>query len=514
AMLVKDARYASEDNVAAVERAFREINVAHKTGASGGLRVGAKYASMSADDLVADITAAAGEGKLGAGMIEAVGALKLRILQQKQVLEAHQLSQLLDVFHSIITDTSESSEEAAKALADCVSSSANLTADTKDKKATLDGVSGKLLHLWKTNENNGQFKQYACRFGAEMYASIAFALAKNNSVSGESSEATDHCEVYALFIKQVWLVGTLPVATSDEVRGVVQGALRLLTADRPMFVHQLVTSTPSFVRLLELLGQKTQETERSLALMFASQLLTAVSDPLNSQRFPGFDAKAARTTSAQQKAPTPALLQTRALTERTLDTWIQSTMQAERSRGLRALAGLYEANVGAEISANLWIKDAWVEELWDQGEFDKPETQLALLYLADVSSVDAKISGMMKKAGNGLVQELVRKGKNCKGGSVEAELADAAAVVLAKWTGVSATPAVSARTSAPDASAEASGIVELPDTDTVAEDADPIALADMHARRIIELASQKASDTNASAMQRAAEALGYLCLKP
>ncbi|KAJ1720618.1 SWI5-dependent HO expression protein 4 [Coemansia erecta] len=508
AALVKDAKYASADNVAAVERAFREITVSRKAGTGGPVGSNAKYADKSIDDLVAIVVEDARKGASDADATEAMGVLESRIRQKKQALLADQLAQLVNAFHSCVTDASEDGEKFARALADCISASINLAADSADKHTLLGGTSEQILNAWETHESDGQFKQQACRYGTGIYASMAFALAKRPDESEDSSASSPHDKIYQFFISQVWMVGTLPVATSAEVREVVQGALRLLTADRPMFIRQFVSAAPSFVRLLDMLGQK-EEAVRSLALLFASQLLSAACDPMNSLQFPGFDTKAAR-ASATQKTPPPALLQVRALVTRTLDTWIQSTAQAERSRGLRALAGLYEAGVGADVSAELWLKDGWVEELWDQGEFDKLETQLALLHLADASSADAKISGLMKKTGNGLVQELVRKGKKSKDGSMEKELADTAAVVLSKWTGVSAAPA---GPSAP-AAGTASGIVEIPDADDVAEDADPRALADMHAKRITELASQGASDANTTAIQRAAEALGYLCLKP
>ncbi|KAJ1799143.1 SWI5-dependent HO expression protein 4, partial [Coemansia sp. RSA 2599] len=272
-----------------------------------------------------------------------------------------------------------------------------------------------------------------------------------------------------------------------------------------------------FVRLLNLLGQKSDDA-RSMALLLSSQLVNAVTDPFNSTVFPGFDAKAARTSSTQNTPP-PALVQLRAIAARVLDAWVQSTMQAERACGLLALASLYEAGVGPSISSELWLKDGWIEDLWDQGEFDKPEAQLALVRLADACSTDSKVGPLMKKAGNGLVQELVRKGSSGKPDgsrdSVAQELVDSAAVVLAKWSGVGTAAANPSNSAVAGAASElASNIEDLEDKTPALEDADPTLLVDMHAKRILELCSKGVSDTSTAAVQRAAEALAYLCLKP
>ncbi|KAJ2749784.1 hypothetical protein IWQ56_007159, partial [Coemansia nantahalensis] len=290
---------------------------------------------------------------------------------------------------------------------------------------------------------------------------------------------------------------------------VCQGALRLLTANRRQFVlafagapdapGQKDAASLPVVRLLELLGQPADaaaESGRPLAMLLASQLAAAAKDPENSApNAPGHDAG-----GRGSGGPARALVQLRGATASVLDGWIQSTAQAERRQGLLAAAALYEAGAGADMAADLWLKSGWAEELWDQGEFDKPATQLALLELADACATDASVGAQMKRHGNGLVQALARGGP----GSSEdaAGLAALASVVLAKWSGL---PTAGAKAAAP-ATALAP---EEPAQDTA--DADPIQLADDHIRRIL---AHSGAGATAEAVERSAESLGYLCLKP
>ncbi|KAJ2301969.1 SWI5-dependent HO expression protein 4, partial [Coemansia sp. RSA 2610] len=233
-------------------------------------------------------------------------------------------------------------------------------------------------------------------------------------------------------------------------------------------------------------------------MLISSQLAAAAKDPRSSANFPGYDVAA----GSRSNAPLPpALTQLRAVAASTLDAWVQSTVQAERSRGLLSLAALYESGAGGELAAGVWQKSEWAEELWDQGEFDKPETQLALLTLADACSTDTKLAATMKNLGSGLVQALARKraGSN----ALDSQLAEAASVVLAKWTGLSTAAATKSRDSEPK-------IDGNHDTD-----ADPLELADTHIQRIILRTEQDIADTDvASTVERSVESLGYLCLKP
>ncbi|KAJ2357020.1 SWI5-dependent HO expression protein 4 [Coemansia sp. RSA 2618] len=253
-------------------------------------------------------------------------------------------------------------------------------------------------------------------------------------------------------------------------------------------------------RLLKLLGQsRTDATEaRSLAMLVASQLAAAARDPESSARFPNYDVASVSRTTAPSTPP--ALAQLRTTTASTLDARVQSTIQSERAQGLLALAALYESGAGSELATTLWAKSGWAEDLWDQGEFDKRETQLALLCLADACSTDAKVSAVMKRLGNGLVQALARK----RSDQEDLELADVASAVLAKWSGLPTAAAAAPR----DANTEE---VSAPDTD----DADPMQLADTHIERITALAGQDITDTGVcAAAERSTEALGFLCLRP
>ncbi|KAJ1960219.1 SWI5-dependent HO expression protein 4, partial [Dipsacomyces acuminosporus] len=336
---------------------------------------------------------------------------------------------------------------------------------------------------------------------------------------------------FKFFISQLWLIGSLPASAVNEFRNVGQGALRLLTVNKPLFIHTFVAESASLSknsrnkgaispleRLLYILGDGGEDLggKQPLAVLIASQLVPAAKDPANSSMFPGYNPATVRSAGALPIA----LTQMRSLATLILDSWVQSDIQAERSRGLLSMASLYEAGVGSDLTADLWLKNGWAEDLWDQGEFDKQETQLALLKLANESSTDVNIGKQMKKFGNGLVQALVRKGSSKGANEMDSRLADAAAIVLSKWSGApkTAASAGSAATALgqPD-NEQGSGITELPSEPSV-DDMDPLQLADMHIRRITECTTKPGSDdaaaAAAAAVEKATEALGYLCLKP
>ncbi|KAJ2506374.1 SWI5-dependent HO expression protein 4 [Coemansia sp. RSA 2052] len=498
-------------SVAAVERAFREISVsnigdpnskyaAHTSDAIVNSAV--KYVATIADQSLGEEKAATEAGDIA----EAVRVLSGRIAQSKHgqpaLLSEPQLDQLVDAFHTLCERTKLASDQGSLAaeIASCVRSAlahmAVPTANDSEAKSALVSVAVRIAETWERNQTNGSFKQQACGFGAAMYTTAAFALSTHEASHDDISEIVRRS--FAFCVNQLWLVGTTPVASAEEFGGIGQGILRLLTANRPLFMSLFAPYTLAVERLLTLLGQAAGSQRRSMAMLIVSQLVAAAKDPANSSMFPGYEAPTAR-----GGAPPIALVRLQQTAVRVLDAWVQSTAQAERAQGLLAMAALYESGVGSDLVAELWLRGGWIDELWDQGDVDRKQTQLALLALADASSADAAVGPGMKKAGNALVQEFVRKGKSKVATSEDRQLADLAAVILAKWSGVAA-PAAAETT--PDNGG--GGVVEAMPT----EDADPIVLADMHAQRIVDTLAASSGDT--SAVERAAEALGYLCLQP
>ncbi|KAJ2755074.1 SWI5-dependent HO expression protein 4 [Coemansia pectinata] len=499
---------ASAASVAAVEKAFRKISVSNAGGLSA---VGAgKYATHTNDAIVDSVVKFVAESlspeDSARDIAEAVGVLSGRIAQSKRgvsLLTESQLCQLVDAFHTICERVSlaKDQDELAAALAGSVRSALSqlavpiATSDGKEADiSSLVKVAAAIAETWERHQNDGHFKQQTCRLGAALYTTAAYALSTHEASQNDSVLSEVVRRSFAFCVSQLWLVGTLPVATVDEYRDVGQGILRLLTANRPLFLSLFVTCTPAIERLLTLLGQPSGSGRRSMAMLIASQLVASAKDPSNSSHLPGYEPPTAR-----GGAPALALTKLQQCVVRVLDSWVQSTAQAERTQGLLAIAALYESGVGSDLVAELWLQSGWVGELWDQGDVDLKSTQLALLALADASSSDAAVGPRMKKAGNGLVQELVRKGSSKSATSEDRGLAELAAVVLAKWSGVASTPAA-----APE-----HGVVEAVPT----EDADPMVLADMHMQRIIDLLASSA-EPDCAAVERATEALGYLCLQP
>ncbi|KAJ1878183.1 hypothetical protein LPJ66_011940, partial [Kickxella alabastrina] len=323
--------------------------------------------------------------------------------------------------------------------------------------------------------------------GSGMYAAAAAALA--NLGAQEAAQAFDFCI-------DAWVAATK--AEAAEGRGAARAVLRLLAASRPLLIHRFATHPAAFPQLLAVLGSSAPlGGRRAGGVLVASQIAAAAADPANSALFPGFDAQA-------KGGSPPALALLQAEAARQLDAWVQSTAQAERARGLLALAALHEAGGGA-LAGALWAQPEWVGDLWDQAEFDLPPTQLALLRLADASATGAQAPAM-KRAGNALVQALARNRAEGAQAAEAAQVADAAAAVLAKWSGVGLPKQPPGAGAAPQDAAEAPG---------AAPDADPAALADVHMARIAELTrSGEATAAGVEPVQRAAEALGFLCLRP
>ncbi|KAJ2265115.1 hypothetical protein EV176_006035, partial [Coemansia sp. RSA 451] len=412
ASLVRDPTYKSESSVEAVERAVRQLSVS-------GNKSQTEHIGASDQEIIDKVVQ-------GTSDVACVVALEQRIRANKTQLSGEQVCVLVDAFHKMCTDCEVAIVEA---VASCVSAALVRLSVPEDAKAvdgaaeTLASVVQEIIDAWAKRSDNGEFKQQACKVGAKMYTTAVYALSTHEAVDARVLQSA-----VDFYVGQIWLVGTLPAETDDVCQSdVCQGILRLLTSCRPHLVYSFVKSNGSLPieRLMSLLGQPRSLTgSRSLAMLIASQLTAAVQDPSASSLFPEYDAK-----SKARTAP-PALVQLRTLAADIIDVLVQSTIQSERTRGLYALASLYESGAGSEMAINVWAKNGWAEELWDQGEFDRPETQLALVYLADACSTDTKVSASMKKLGNGLVQELAR--------TRTGELGEIASVVLAKWSNLPA----------------------------------------------------------------------------
>ncbi|KAJ1893219.1 SWI5-dependent HO expression protein 4, partial [Coemansia sp. IMI 209127] len=543
ASLVKEPRHRTDQAVAAVERAFRDITI-RQTTQSGkpGDPLLAKYSALSVNDLVDAIVTGAKDGKPDQDTAAMACALAIKADTPGNLsLDSGRMRSLIDVFHTAATTADASGECVfAKDVALCVKSAAlRMATGLNDKgKAsgsdTLDSTricalkdSAKSIQaIWEVHDSDGSFKQQACRYGASMYMAVAYAM----STYSDPQNSEDNYDIaaplqgiYDFYIQQVWMVGTLQTSTAEEIGEISQGILRLLTANKPLFVYLFITASSSgskgsnspVSRLLHMLGTADETSSlseakgRSLALLIASQLVAAAKDPENSAMFPENDTSEATRSRAQTRmAPTAAITRLRLEVVRLVDEWIQSTIQLERSRGLLSAASLYEGGIGSDLLADLWLKSGWAEDLWDQGEFDKPETQLSLLRFADACSTDVAVGKQMKNLGNGLVQELVKRKKASKGG---ADLAAAASVVLAKWSGVAAsTSKQSSKTNEADSGVEQTG------DNSVSADIDPIDLANIHMERIADAVGQSnvSIDSLNSSTEKAAEALGFLCLKP
>ncbi|KAJ1663394.1 SWI5-dependent HO expression protein 4 [Coemansia sp. RSA 1813] len=555
ASLVKEPQHRTDQAVAAVERAFRDIAI-RPTTRSGKLGdpLLAKYSALSVKDLVETVVGMANGSAPDQDAIAAAGALASKAdASGKLALDSTQICILIDAFHTAATTPGTLDESAfAKNIAQCIKSVALSMAadpDSKDKASdtdileqikicTLREAAKSIQTAWKTHDSDGSFKQLACRYGASMYMAVAYAMSTYLDPQNADLVASTK-DIYNFYIQQVWMVGTLQVTAADEIGEVSQGILRLLTANRPLFVYLFVTASDSsgkgsstkktsktpVSRLLHILGTADESSSaskgksRSLALLIASQLVAAAKDPANSVMFPEHDPSESRSRAQARLAPTAAIARLRSEIVRIVDEWIQSTIQSERSCGLFSAASLYEGGVGSDLLADLWLKSGWAEDLWDQGEFDKPETQLSLLRFADSSSTDVSAGKQMKNLGNGLVQELAKRKVSSKrgGAGIDAELAASASVVLAKWSGVSA-PA-----SQPDSKKnDVDSSIDQNGDSSVLADVDPIDLANIHIERISDALGKSDLNKNAStdvlnsnsSVEKATEALGFMCLKP
>ncbi|KAJ2784640.1 SWI5-dependent HO expression protein 4 [Coemansia javaensis] len=504
AALARDPEHGAAEDVAAVERALREISVSAPGAAGGAL------GAATDEELVARAASDSDGGSAAAELEARVGAKRAR-------LDSAQICRLVDAFHErCARGGADGDAAAAAALASCVGAAVARIGGGggAGSRQSLAEVAGRMARGWERRDADGAFKQRACSHGASMYAAAAHALATlGGQAQGPGAADGALGAAYAFYVHQVWPVGSLPDAAGGAQGGVCQGALRLLAGSAPHFVAAFVSAGPPgrgaaaspMGRLLGLLGQPQASDSDSdsdsdgggrgapaLAMLVASQVVGAARDPANSALLPGHDPAA----TAAAGGPATALARLRATAAEVLDAWVQSTAQAERARGLRALAALYEAGAGAELAAELWLRSGWAEDLWDQGEFDRGETQAALLRLADACSADGGSGARMKRLGSGLVQALAR--------GPDAALAELAAVVLAKWSGLPAAPA---------AAKPGQGAAEKDGAGQDTPDADPIQLADTHIRRIAACAGAGAG-ADLGAAERSAEALAYLCLRP
>ncbi|KAJ2552508.1 hypothetical protein GGH95_005769, partial [Coemansia sp. RSA 1836] len=255
-------------SVAAVERAFREISVsnigdpnskyaAHTSDAIVNSAV--KYVATIADQSLGEEKAATEAGDIA----EAVRVLSGRIAQSKHgqpaLLSEPQLDQLVDAFHTLCERTKLASDQGSLAaeIASCVRSAlahmAVPTANDSEAKSALVSVAVRIAETWERNQTNGSFKQQACGFGAAMYTTAAFALSTHEASHDDISEIVRRS--FAFCVNQLWLVGTTPVASAEEFGGIGQGILRLLTANRPLFMSLFAPYTLAVERLLTLLGQ-------------------------------------------------------------------------------------------------------------------------------------------------------------------------------------------------------------------------------------------------------------------
>ncbi|KAJ1949395.1 SWI5-dependent HO expression protein 4 [Linderina macrospora] len=500
AALVKEPAYGSAESVAAVERALKEITISKGTGVTKVL------VTSSDKDIVQMVSQYSTQKNVErTTVVDAVRVLEARIGQKRHSLETEDILELLSAFHLLCE---HGDGEVAEEIGSCVRAALSGTAEEKPAEQMLVRFAMAVAAAWEAHHSDGGFKQLACCHGAGMYAGAAYALSKAKTDDTKVQQCL--VQAFAFYISQIWMVGSLPAA---EFKQVGQGLLRLLTANKPVFLHAFAMASTGakkgavspLERLLNLLGEESGE-RHPLALLIVSQLVSAAKDPQNSSEFSDYN----QTASARGTQTPPAIAALRTSATRILDTLVQSTLQAERTCGLLSLASLFEAGVGADLAGDLWKKSGWIEDLWDQGEFDKQTTQLALLKLADSSSSDVKLGAAMKEFGNGLVQELARKASSKQ--QADRDLADAAAIVLAKWSGAPAP--------APTPAATATAQQQMPSKieeigDQASKDMGPMQLADIHMRRITECASKSPTDVAAaSSMEKAVEALGYLCLKP
>ncbi|KAJ2083946.1 SWI5-dependent HO expression protein 4 [Coemansia sp. RSA 988] len=522
AALVKESRYKSAESVAAVEQAFRDLTVANGGAAqrvSSAESLQNQYKQNSNKEL-ADLVIEAAAQHTWNNVARIVAEIGRRMTAKQVELDSKLFCTLLDAFHSACEQEGSDAHNAAKAVAASTGAAATKlavtgtrqqteaeTAETQSEHASaivLEAAAARVISVWDTHGGNSEFQQRAARYGSRLYAACAYALAtyvggSDGSNQNERGAATTQRKLYELYIGRVWLEATAATAAAEEASDATQGLLRILTADRALFAELFAAGSGvteangarPFERLLVQLGQDdtADSSARGMAMLVVSQLVAAAKGT---------------TGGTRNNGPPVAIQQLRADAVRVLDKWIQSTQQAERTRGLRALAALYESGTGTELAADLWLQRGWAEELWDQGEWDGHDAQLALLRLADASSAHATVATQMKRLGSALVLKLARRKPGSAVDAVGDAVANAAAGVLAKWAGLPADAANNVGAAAQEGVA--------PETAEPTPEADPVELADQHLSHITAQATTGADA--AAAMEPSIEALGYLCLRP
>lgn len=348
-------------------------------------------------------------------------ALKTKCFGKQIDQEA--LVKVLDQFHKACTS------DGPNGLAEELAATIGVAKINQESARELSEL---VLRAWE-DDNTESFKQLAAEYGANMYSILIHA-------------AKDSREMVALYIGQIW------VRQSRDV----QANLRVLSANRPLFIQQFLATPTPFRHLLESLAADNNQ------MALVSQLVGAVQDPQNSSLLPDYN--------KDDKVPA-ALSRLQQLCVQLVDDWVQSTQQETRKRGFLALASLYDAGVGGQLAAGVWKLPEWIDGIWDQAEFDSRETQRALLMLAEASSSDSKIVEQMKQQGGGLVRVL----------SKTKELKAEATAVLAKWSAIKS-------------------------KDKVEDTEDPLALADSLIGQIVDGATE--------GMDKTVEALGFMCLQP
>ncbi|KAJ2744646.1 hypothetical protein GGI20_002787, partial [Coemansia sp. BCRC 34301] len=241
----------SEGSVAAVEQAFREISVSdstHLTGASVVYRVNTVVSSKKSVQEMGDVA-------------ETVCTLGERIAhgpRGQSLLTDEQMGQLVDGFHALCSSSGEEQSVLAAAIAGCVRSA--VFQMPKDSESALVLVAARIAKAWEHHQASSEFAQRACNWGgASMYTAAAFALSTYNDTVGDVVQRSfDFC------VNTMWLVEK---TTPEGLRDVVQGILRLLTANRPLFVGVFVACALAVERLLWLLGESQGSTTQSLAML-------------------------------------------------------------------------------------------------------------------------------------------------------------------------------------------------------------------------------------------------------
>ncbi|KAJ1842661.1 hypothetical protein LPJ57_009958, partial [Coemansia sp. RSA 486] len=192
ASLVKDSKHGTPENIAAVERAFRDISIS-----SGSGRALSKnsYSDKQDSELVDVVAEMISSGSFSSDLVDILHTLEARGEQKKNALQSNLLTELVDIFHDMCSSDikiSDDQDQALKALVSCISSCFAVSATAQRSQANTGFLSvllNTILGVWKKHESNGLFKQNACRYGAGMYASAVYALVSTSEIDADSELA-------------------------------------------------------------------------------------------------------------------------------------------------------------------------------------------------------------------------------------------------------------------------------------------------------------------------------------